>query len=243
MLRGAFGMLALPLPGPAQAADMPSGLADPPRPFVFRAAHLDGRTFNPGEVFAVGIHIFDLRQLDLHQPMVSIFKNAFAELARTGLGPGRARVELLPAAASEVQTVDLSAPDAAKAATVFFRTPTELKGNPVPDQIPFGVLFARVRDRIATLSNLYGEGPLPVDFKSMGDRAALVRTVRSELQYSDIMRKSSRTGQTHGIGGFTGSADYEGELSEFVPWLKAAWWTGVGRHTVWGNGVIDCVVE
>jgi len=56
----------------------------------------------------------------------------------------------------------------------------------------------------------------------------------------EVMRRSSRTGQTHTIGGFTGSAIYAGELTEFMPFLRAAWWTGVGRHTVWGNGVIAC---
>ena len=39
-------------------------------------------------------------------------------------------------------------------------------------------------------------------------------------------------------GGFVGEADYEGNLTEFVPFLKAAEWTGVGRHTVWGKGAI-----
>jgi CRISPR/Cas system endoribonuclease Cas6 (RAMP superfamily) len=49
-------------------------------------------------------------------------------------------------------------------------------------------------------------------------------------------RRSSRTGQSHGIGGFVGWAEYQGELSEFLPILQAAQWTGVGRHCVWGNG-------
>lgn len=229
-------MLSAPLPGPA--AGGPSGLADPPKPFVFRAAHLDGKTFRPGDVFGVGVHIFDLRT-----PLTRVFAEAFAALARTGLGPGRARVELLPLRAGEIQEVNLASSEPASGASVFFRSPTELKGNPSPDQIPFGVLFARLRDRIATLSSLYGDRPLEVDFKALGTRAAAVRMVRSELQYNDVVRRSSRTGQTHGIGGFTGSAEYEGELTEFAPWLRAAHWSGVGRHTVWGNGVIDCVIR
>jgi hypothetical protein len=38
------------------------------------------------------------------------------------------------------------------------------------------------------------------------------------------------------LGGFTGSAEYQGELAEFLPWLRAARWVGVGRQTVWGKG-------
>ena len=55
---------------------------------------------------------------------------------------------------------------------------------------------------------------------------------------SPVERRSSRTGQRHGIGGFVGFAEYEGDLAEFVPYLEAAYWTGVGRHCTWGNGQI-----
>ena len=40
---------------------------------------------------------------------------------------------------------------------VRFLTPTELKGGDEPE---FGVLIARVRDRISMLRALYGPGPL-----------------------------------------------------------------------------------
>jgi hypothetical protein len=58
------------------------------------------------------------------------------------------------------------------------------------------------------------------------------------LRYVDVQRRSSKTGQVHSIGGFVGEAEYEGDLAEFVPFLKAAQWTGVGRQTVWGKGEI-----
>jgi hypothetical protein len=65
--------------------------------------------------------------------------------------------------------------------------------------------------------------------------------VRCEIQPVEAERRSSRTGQVHPIGGFTGMAEYEGELGEFLPCLEAAAFTGVGRHTVWGNGEIRTV--
>ena len=49
-------------------------------------------------------------------------------------------------------------------------------------------------------------------------------------------RLSSRTGQSHSIGGFVGIAEHEGELAEFIPYLEAGRWTGVGRQSVWGKG-------
>ena len=67
------------------------------------------------------------------------------------------------------------------------------------------------------------------------------KTQRSPLHYwqgwtRSQKRRSSRTGRVHPIGGFVGEAEYEGELGEFVPYLKAGKWVGVGRQTVWGKG-------
>ena len=78
--------------------------------------------------------------------------------------------------------------------------------------------------------------PLDIDFKGLGERAARVELRRSDLAWEQVKRKSGRTGQVHPIGGFTGEAEYAGHLAEFLPWLRAARWVGVGRQTVWGKG-------
>jgi hypothetical protein len=106
------------------------------------------------------------------------------------------------------------------------------------DRPEFGILAARIRDRISTLSQLYGEGPLPIDFAAFGERAAAVEMTRCEIERVEAQRRSGRTGQTHSLGGFVGQADYAGDLAEFVPYLRAAQWTGVGRQTAWGKGAI-----
>ena len=76
------------------------------------------------------------------------------------------------------------------------------------------------------------------DFKRLGDLAAQVKMVACDVQPVEVERKSSRTGQRHGLGGFVGSATYEGDLDELFPILQAAQYMGVGRHTAWGNGAI-----
>lgn len=232
VLRGAIGHLGDPGRRPGGG---PSGLREPPRPFVIRAAHLDGKRIAPGETFYFDVHIFDpascLRQT---------FEEVFSALAQTGLGPRRGRVELLQPITCKSVTLGLSpARHAAGRLTLQFLTPTELKGAGSACEAPFGVVFSRALERVGTLRKLYGEGPLPVDFQDLSRRASLVRSVAANLQYVDVSRRSSRTGAVHGIGGFTGTAEYEGDFDEFLPWLQAAFWTGVGRHTVWGNGVIQ----
>ena len=238
----------------------PSGLADHPRPFVFRALHLDAQSFAPGQPFH-----FDLNLFDTDPTVIAYLILTFAQLARDGLGPHRSQVELnsvskrnhlgVPALTiyenGVIQnqdnlpplTLDLSPSNSEPTShlSVKFITPTELKsGQQLAARPEFATLATRARDRISTLRELYSaDGPLHIDFRAFGDRAHSVKMTRCEIQAVDIQRRSSRTGQTHSIGGFIGEAEYEGDLTEFVPYLRAAKWTGIGRQTVWGKGEIE----
>jgi hypothetical protein len=242
---------------PASLGDGPSGLADWPRPFVFRASHLDGCTVAPSKEFYFDLNVFELRD-----PALAYFVLAFSELAREGLGPRRGRAALISvwqldrAGEPRLRIYDgsrfllkdpvppLSLPldppaEQIGAIRIEFATPTELKsGGDLSARPDFPVLFARVRDRVSTLRGLYGPGSLDIDFREMGERAAAIRMTRCELRQVEVTRLSTRTGQTHSLGGFVGSADYEGSLAEFFPYLETAHWTGVGRQTVWGKGEI-----
>ncbi len=236
VIRGLLGKSLWGSPGFAQLcapklAAGPSGIADPPRPFVLRASPLDGRVLEAGERFSFDVHIFDLRP-----PAMEALERGFSGMTAVWNG-----VEWLANnGETAIHEIPLNDSRPVSAITVTFLTPVDLKGNTSPSEIPFGVLFARVRDRIATLSELYGDGPVDLDFRAAGARANLVRTVKCEIQYRDVSRRSGTTGRVHPIGGFTGTAHYEGDLGEFVPWLRATFWAGVGRHSVWGNGMIRC---
>jgi hypothetical protein len=256
LVRGAFGTVLRESVTPADYARLfepgmtlgrPSGLADWPRPFVFRVAHLDGLTIPAQGSFYLDVHVFDMRD-----PVLPQFRAAFAQLAVRGIGPGRGRTELemveqldLEERGTEVRqdpappsVLPLDAePFAGDRVRVRFLTPTELKSDGARVERPvFPILFARLRDRIGTLRALYGAGPLDVDFFGLGLRAGKVRLNWHNLARERVSRKSGRTGQVHPLGGFTGEVEYEGELAEFLPWLRAARWVGVGRQTVWGKG-------
>lgn len=244
---------------PAAAGEGPSGLAHWPRPFVLRASHLDACALAPGQPFWFDVHLFELRK-----PILEHFVRAFGELAGQGFGPGRGRADLdrvepmdcdsRPGDGRPISIALEPRTVAARRLRVEFRSPTELKsakgaaragvpagtysGQALADRPEFGVLFARARDRVSTLRTLYGPGPLDIDFRAMGERAGSVRMSRCELRQVELQRCSSRTGQVHGIGGFIGVAEYEGDLDEFLPCLDAARWTGVGRQCVWGKGEI-----
>jgi len=255
VIRGALGLILRDTASPAAYARLfepgsqlgraPSGLGDWPRPFILRAGELDGRTVPEGGQFCFDVHIFDLRPA-----VLAYFHEAFAQFGGRGIGPGHGRVTLEhteqvglddragPLDGAPPLEVELEPHEhPAGRVDLRFLSPTELKSDGVIAQRPeFAILFARLRDRIGTLRALYGAGPLEIDFRGMGERAATVRMSRCDVQWEKVERRSGRTGQIHPLGGFTGSAEYEGELTEFVPWLRAARWVGVGRQTVWGKG-------
>jgi len=236
-LRGALGAVLHREPDaygrifrPHAAGAGPSGLADQPRPFVIRAAHLDGAALPPGAHFHFDVYLFERSEA-----MRNEFQQAYATLARAAL----LSVE------EEDIAVDLApAPEPVACVRVRFVTPTELKaGAELVKRPEFGILIARLRDRIGTLRALYGAGPLDLDFREFGERAARVRMTRCELQWTTAERRSRGTGQTHPLGGFTGVAEYEGDLGEFLPYLRAGQYTGVGRQTVWGKGEIRVTLD
>lgn len=203
----------------------PSGLRQAPRPYVFRAAQLAGTTVAAGAPFHFGINLFETRD-----QAVDLFANAFVDR----FGPAQienTEILKLPIAGA---AVGCCAPPASRV-RVHFLTPTAIKGT---DRAEFGPMLSRIRDRASTIRGLYGEGPFQLDFRALGERASLIRATHCDLNYVEVDRISQNTGYTHPLGGFTGVAEYEGDLAEFLPFLEIARWTGVGRQTVWGNGEI-----
>jgi hypothetical protein len=240
----------------------PSGFADPPRPFVLRAGSLNNRTLQPGDSFCFDLHLFVLGRRNL-----AAFTSAFCESANLGLGHTRGRAELhaidrLASDGSIAQCVwennewladddipiaiDLErrACDAeVRRIMIEFLTPTELKHQGgLIDEPSFPVLFARVRDRVCALSRFYNGDNLEVPLAGLSEDSTRVKLIDASVVHNKAERRSSRTGQRHPLGGFTGTAVYEGELGCFLPWLEAAYWTGVGRQTVWGKGAIHTSV-
>ena len=209
----------------------PSGLSDWPRPFVIRAASLDGQRVEPGEQFCVGVNLFETLDASIQDSAVEHFQRAFAEWAEiVSVEQRMVNIDLTP------RSIPVSR------IRVEFQSPTDLKAAGNLGKADFSALLARARDRVGTLSSLYGAGPLAIDFRGLSERARSVKVVNGELGQVSVERRSSRTGQRHSIGGLTGFVEYDGNLTEFLPYLEAGSWTGVGRHCTWGNGQIATTI-
>lgn len=205
---------------PSALKNSPSGLKHPPRPFVLRFT--DNR---------VGVHLFDTALAS-----AANFEAAFRWLA------ANRNLPLLQAEAAEPIQTPTSAEPGVTRVRIEFQTPLELKAEGRVEAGPpaFTVLFARIRDRISNLRQLYGDGPLNIDFAAMAERASQVQLTASEIRHQAGSRFSHAKKAQHPLSGITGWADYRGDLAEFMPYLRTAEWTGVGRQTVWGHGAI-CV--
>jgi hypothetical protein len=217
----------------------------PPRPFLIRASHLDQAAFAPGETYTVDLFVFDTRP-----NTVASYVEAVRRLAAAGFaaGPGASRALARLAAVTNLADghpwskdrpplrLPLASPPAATSRIrILFETPTELKHEAHPAARPeFPVLYARLRARIAALELAYGSGTVtPAPSPALAENIRLISFHATAVPGS---RRSARTGQVHPLTGFTGAAEYEGELGPFLPWLRAGQWTGVGRQTVWGHG-------
>ncbi len=244
-----------------RAASGPSGFADSPRAFVLRAHMLAGRQFNEGDLFHFDLHLFDK-----WPPALGHFLAAIKRLAEEGIGRQRSRFELADVCTLNESGAVAGSLGAARGphapphgwlrlplepgqtpvslVAVRFLSPTELKHGGRPVQYPeFKILLSRILGRLSLLQSRYGASPLCLDFSGMLARAARIRLRNLAAGPLYGRRRSSRTGQIHPLGGLVGMAEYEGDLTEFMPYLKAACWTGVGRHTSWGHGAIALEIK
>jgi hypothetical protein len=208
----------------------PSGYRNAPRPFVLRWRPTD---LTAGTTFSASLNLFVVERAPLPE-----LAAALRVLAARGIGPGRAKAEFHSLKPESILRLPLQGPEANGRVTIRFATPTELKqAGEVSSQPEFGVLLARLVERIWTLGRLY-QGWATWDYRDLLERSRIVRLVDWQWHYWNLRRRSSRTGQHHSVGGFTGTATYEGPIGIFLPLLEIGRWIGVGRQTVWGKGEI-----
>lgn len=134
--------------------------------------------------------------------------------------------------------------------TLCFRTPTRLvaQGKIVARPEP-RVLVARLVERLEALEREYADAPPLATIDDEQAHAArrerylaaerLARTIRlaaDETRWIDLMSHSARQRRSLPIGGFVGSATFEGELGPLRELLAWGEITHVGKNAVKGDG-------
>ena len=234
--------------------------ADRPRPFLLQPALDRRRVIAAGDSLKFAARLFG-HATALHPYLVVVF----SELFRRGLGRGRVPCQLRRVSAgtrtvfadgalqslagADERTLSLTL-DTHKQQpsrlSLRFLTPTALKhcGRETRDaQAAFPALVRRARDRVSSLYQFYGPGTsgadLPWDFRGIGEEAEQARCVVDRTEWRSHTRRSTRTGDTHGLDGIVGDALYEAVPPRSAALLRLAEFTHVGKHATFGLGRIQ----
>jgi hypothetical protein len=93
--------------------------------------------------------------------------------------------------------------------------------------------------RTSFLLSCYGEGNPDLDYPGLAKRAEAVRTAENHLAWTDWRRYSRRQKKDMRLGGMTGSAVYEGNLGEFMPFAEFCETVHAGKNTGFGLGKMN----
>ncbi|OHB43336.1 MAG: hypothetical protein A2Y11_05340, partial [Planctomycetes bacterium GWC2_39_26] len=123
------------------------------------------------------------------------------------------------------------------AITISIQTPLRLRfDGHITDKIEFHVLVRNLLRRISSLSYFHCNERMQVDFKGLIEKASEVKLIKSDTNWFDWKRYSTRQEEWMSLGGVTGTVSYEGDLTEFIPLLKLGEYVHVGKGTSFGLG-------
>ncbi|MCL0065556.1 CRISPR system precrRNA processing endoribonuclease RAMP protein Cas6 [Dehalococcoidia bacterium] len=120
---------------------------------------------------------------------------------------------------------------------IRFVTPTRIKyQGRIEVEVNFSVLIKNLLRRISLLSEMHCNSRLDLDYADLIEKARNVRIVKSNLHWYDWERYSSRQKAKMKLGGFVGDITFEGDLAEFMPFIKLGEYLHVGKGTSFGLG-------
>ena len=126
--------------------------------------------------------------------------------------------------------------------TIILLTPLRMRfDGHITDKIEFHVLTRNLLRRISSLSYFHCGEKLQVDFKGLIEKASAVKQTKSDTQWFDWKRYSTRQEDWMSLGGVTGTVSYEGDISDFMPLLRLGEYVHVGKGTSFGLGKYEIV--
>ena len=93
--------------------------------------------------------------------------------------------------------------------------------------------------RLATLSLVHYGERLDVDFTDLINRSQSVGEVFDNTVWYDWERYSNRQKTRMKLGGFVGRVGFEGQLTDFIPFIKACEYFHIGKNTSFGLGLYE----
>jgi len=230
---------------PPEDSEIFTGCNEIPRPFVISVT--DSRTVIPKD----GILQFDLTLIGKATESLPYFIIAFQQLGELGIGKGRSKYKIRRVSdkTGDVYTDEspflrkpviggiTMGPKTCTGLQLAFETPLRLRYQGEIVRVPeFHIILRNLLRRLSLLTYFHLGYQLDVDFSRLIERAQEVRLVRDDTSWCTLQRYSRRQNQSVSLSGFTGRAEYLGELGQFLPVLALGQEVHVGKSTVIGLG-------
>ena len=122
--------------------------------------------------------------------------------------------------------------------TLDFLTPARIvyEGHLTID-LEFHVLIRQLLRRISLLGYFHcGADPSELDFRGIIRKSERVNVKERKLRWYEWERYSARQDTKMKMGGFTGQITFEGEISPFIPLIRAGEVLHAGKGTTFGLG-------
>ena len=114
------------------------------------------------------------------------------------------------------------------------------KGETLRD-VDFQTLIRNITGRLTALTERYGGAVNADEVERVCTLSAQIKRTSAGLYVSEVERYSSKRKIKMDLSGLLGAMTFEGDLSMYTPWLKAARILHVGRNTTFGCGRMDIV--
>jgi len=231
-----------------------------PHPFIIEPPYETRQQYQPGEQL-----VFNLILIGKGMDYLPYFILSFRTLGRIGLGRGKGRYSLVQVVSSnslqgkrEKQIYDgvsnaitsewetRSFADIAEEAqgldrhrlTLRFLTPTRIKyRGKLTSQIDFEIFTRNLLRRLSWLAEVHCGEKWELEWRKLLSKAnERVKTINSHLRWYGWQRYSRRQNTRIAMGGFIGEITFEGELAEFLPFIKLGEYLHIGGGTVYGLG-------
>ncbi|UOF90620.1 CRISPR system precrRNA processing endoribonuclease RAMP protein Cas6 [Fodinisporobacter ferrooxydans] len=236
------------------------GYEQVPRPYILEVPTDKQTIYEPGDLLSVNLLLFGKA---IHY--APLFVSTFKELGEQGIGRGRKGYRLVHVENRDMkmgnhrtmflneENVTFHSPivltgrdiwEGAKSQApeqgrlmVFFETPLRIKSQGIYSDNPsFPLLIRNILRRMTGLLQFHHDITPKWDIKNLILKSEQIQLVRKEVKWVDYDRYSARQDSKMKMGGIVGWAQYEGEVGEFLPWLRVAEIIHIGKNTVFDLG-------
>jgi CRISPR-associated endoribonuclease Cas6 len=220
-----------------------------PHPFIIEPPENSQNLIPAGETIT-----FNLILIGKAIDYIPYFIYVFEELGKIGIGKGRGKYKLqnvqvkeytvykkgiLKKTPYQILEIPLQFKPSYKEDKVKIKihTPVRIKyQRQFTSKLDFHIIIRNLLRRLTLLSFFHCSENPALQYKEIIAHAENIRTFSSNLRWYDWERYSTRQETRMKLGGVVGEITYEGDITAFMPYLKAGEILHIGKGTSFGLG-------